>query len=355
MVSTTCATSRSHRADEYQVLPVRARFGYYPGIGIERDNRMKLLIFLLVCTSPGAALASATVSDDRALDFHLSLDSGESPVEAPSRAEAPGDTAGLSLDVSLGMLQDEPEGASESGSDLAKAAQNPIANMISLPFQYNLNLNVGPDDDPQHVLNIQPVYPITLNDDWNLITRTIIPVIQQPTLFSGDDDDFGLGDIQFTGFFSPTKSEGITWGVGPAIRFPTASHRDLGSEQWSAGPSFVALRTDGPWVYGALVQNVWSFTDDDGRADVNEFLLQPFVNYNLDDGWYLTTSPIITANWEADSSDRWTVPIGGGVGRVFSIGDQPVNFQMQGFYNVEHPDNASEWGIRIQLQLLFPR
>ena len=259
-------------------------------------------------------------------------------------------------DVSLGMLQDDPPDATgQSQSDLAKAAQNPIANLISLPLQYNLNFNVGPDNDPQSVLNIQPVYPFALNDDWNVITRTILPVIYQPALVPGDDDEFGLGDLQFTAFFSPSKSEGFTWGVGPVFRFPTASHRNLGSEQLSLGPSFVGLTMRGPWVVGAIVQNVWSVAGDDGRSEVNEFLLQPFVNYNLDDGWYLVTAPIITANWAADSSDRWTIPLGGGFGKIFSIGQQPVNMQFQAFYNVEHPDNGSDWGIRLQLQFLFPK
>ncbi|MHC4414889.1 MAG: neuromedin U [Planctomycetota bacterium] len=302
--------------------------------------------------------ATTSFVDQVGLDFTLLFDSSDEVLMLKHAQDRQPDAANVALPtdfkVSLGMLQEVSGGASQ-GSDLAKAAQNPIADLISLPFQYNLNFNVGPDKDPQHVLNIQPVYPINLNEDWNLITRTIVPVIQQPTLFRGDDDDFGLGDVQFTAFFSPAKSDGLTWGVGPAIRFPTATHRDLGSEQWSLGPSLVALRIDGPWVYGALLQNVWSVAGDDGRADVNELLLQPFVNYNFDDGWYVTTSPIITANWEADSSDRWTVPLGGGVGRVFSIGDQPVNFQVQGFYNLENPDNASDWGIRVQLQLLFPK
>ena len=260
------------------------------------------------------------------------------------------------LEINLAMLQDDaPDATGQSHSDLAKAAQNPIANLISLPFQWNINFNVGPDNDPQSVLNIQPVYPFALNDDWIVITRTILPVIYQPALVPGGDSEFGLGDLQFTAFFSPSKSEGFTWGVGPVIRFPTASHRNLGSEQLSLGPSFVGLKIQGPWVVGAVVQNVWSIAGDDGRSEVNEFLLQPFVNYNLDDGWYLTSAPIIIANWAADSSDRWTIPLGGGFGKIFKIGNQPMNAQFQAFYNVEHPDNGSDWGIRFQLQFLFPK
>ena len=147
-------------------------------------------------------------------------------------------------------------------------------------------------------------------------------------------------------------------GVGPALVFPTASDDVLGSEKWSAGPAFVGLTMKGKWVVGGVTQQVWSYAGDDDREDVSAFLFQYFVNYNIPDGggWYITSSPIITANWAADDSDdEWTIPVGGGVGRVFRIGDQPVNVSLQGFYNVEKPDVVGDWTIRFQFQLLFPR
>ena len=237
--------------------------------------------------------------------------------------------------------------------DLAKAAQNPVGDLISLPFQNNMNFDVGPADRTQNVLNIQPVWPIALSKNWNFITRTIVPVISQPA--PGNERTNGLGDLNFTGFFSPKQPGKIIWGVGPTLVFPTATDDVTGTDKWSAGPSVVVLTMPGQWVIGALVSNVWSFSGDDERADVNSFLMQYFVNYNLPEGWYLTSAPIITANWEAESGEQWTVPFGGGIGRVFRIGRQPINMQTQVFYNVETPTNGAKWQWRLQVQLLFPK
>jgi hypothetical protein len=237
--------------------------------------------------------------------------------------------------------------------DLAKAAQNPVGDLISLPFQNNMNFDVGPADRTQDVLNIQPVLPITLSKKWNLITRTILPVISQPA--PGTDRTNGIGDLNFTGFISPKKPGKVIWGAGPALIFPTATDDVLGTDKFSIGPSFVALTMKGQWVIGALASNVWSVAGDDDRADVNFFLMQYFINYNFPSGWYLTSAPIITANWEADSGNKWTVPFGGGVGKVFSIGSQPMNVNTQVFYNVEAPTNGARWQWRFQIQLLFPK
>ena len=265
----------------------------------------------------------------------------------------------LDLSIGLGAFQDVGEtagtGQLQDEGDLARAVQNPVADLISLPLQNNINFGAGSFNHVQNVLNIQPVIPISLNDDWNLITRTIVPLIYQPSILAGDDHDFGLGDVQFTGFFSPKEPvNGWILGGGPVLRFPTATDARLGARKWSAGPSAVVLRMEGPWVYGGLFQNVWSIAGS-GERSVNELLIQPFLNYNLPGGWYLTSSPIITANWRAGSDDTWTVPIGGGVGKIFRIGDQPCNLQVQSFYNVEKPDLGPEWTLRIQLQLLFPK
>lgn len=239
--------------------------------------------------------------------------------------------------------------------ELAKAAQNPVADLISLPFQNNTNFNFGPENKTQNILNIQPVWPFSLTDEWNLITRTIVPVISQPALFRGDDRENGLGDITFTAFLSPADAGKWIWGAGPVLLLPTATDDKLGTDKWGAGPSAVVLTSDGPWLYGALFSHLWSFAGDSDRDDVNQSLVQPFVNYNLPDGWYLVSSPIITANWEADSSDTWTVPVGGGFGKIFRIGRQPVNTQIQAFYNVEKPEYGADWQLRLQWQFLFPK
>lgn len=249
------------------------------------------------------------------------------------------------------------EGMSTSEQEkLAKAAQNPIASMISLPFQNNTNLNIGLNDQTQNILNIQPVYPFELTDNLNFITRTIVPVISNPSVLTGPDKGRvdGMGDILFTGFVSPKDSGDVTWGVGPAILFPSATNDALGQDTWAAGISAVALTMPGNWVVGSLVSNLWSVGG--GDADINLFTWQPFINYNLEDGWYVVTAPIVTANWEADSDHRWTVPLGGGVGKIFRIGKQPINAQLSLYNNVVTPDDyGAEWQVRAQFQFMFPK
>jgi hypothetical protein len=246
-----------------------------------------------------------------------------------------------------------------SNAELAKAAQNPVADMISLPFQNNTNFNFGPFDKTQNVLNIQPVYPISLNQDWNLITRTILPVISQPATAAGQDRKFGLGDIQFSAFFSPKAptAGGWIWGAGVIAQLDTATDDRLGQGVWGVGPTAVVLTSRKQWVYGGLINNVWSVSEDTGRSKVNQMLLQPFINYNFPDkpGRYLTFAPIITANWEASSSNTWTVPLGLGIGQIMKFGEQPVNIQVSYYYNVERPANAANYQIRLQVQLLFPK
>ena len=247
-------------------------------------------------------------------------------------------------------IEDAAAGTEE---DLAKATQNPVADLISVPFQNNFTFPTGPGDDVQWVLNIQPVIPVKLSDDWNLITRTILPIIHQPGLGPGMSSDNGFGDLQFSGFLSPADPGEFIWGAGPVFRFPTASRDTLGAEKWSAGPSFVGLRSSGPWVVGGLVQNLWSYAGASGRDEVNQFLLQPFLNYNMPDGWYLTSSPVLTADWNRPNR-KWTVPVGGGLGKIMRFGKLPVNLQLQTYYNVAKPDAVGDWTIRFQIQLLFP-
>jgi len=226
--------------------------------------------------------------------------------------------------------------------------------MISLPFQNNTNFGIGPDDDTQNILNIQPVLPFSLGEDWNFVTRTIIPVISQPGVAPGESRTNGLGDVTFTGWVSPKNFGKWIWGVGGALVLPTATDAALGNDKWSVGPSVVVLTMPGKWVIGSLISNVWS-VGGSGDQDVNFFTWQYFINYNMDNGWYLTSAPIITANWEADSDNTWTVPFGGGVGRIFRIGKQPLNAQVSAYYNVEKPASGADWQLRLQLQMLFPK
>jgi hypothetical protein len=237
--------------------------------------------------------------------------------------------------------------------DLAKKSQNPIADLVSVPFQSNTNFNAGPFDRTQEVLNIQPVVPLHINADWNLISRTIMPVISQPSpLF--DSNTNGIGDITQEFFFSPTHPGPLIWGLGPVFTIPSATDPILGTGKVLLGPTAVVLVTPGHWVIGVLVNNQWSVGGNPLLPRVNEFLAQPFVNYNLPHGWYLTSSPLITANWLAAPGQQWTVPIGGGFGRIFKIGDQPVSANIAAYYNVAHPTGTPNWQLRAELSLLFP-
>lgn len=254
--------------------------------------------------------------------------------------------------------------AEMSQEEIAKASQNPLTAMYSLPIQNNTYVNIGPDNKTKNIANFQPVLPFDLNDDWTVVTRTIVPIVSSPVgTYSGGNYErvFGLGDTTFTAFFTPkaASESGWIWGVGPSLYLPTATDTDLGTKKWGAGASAVALKMEGKFVYGALISNVWSFAgsgQDAGFERVNAMTLQPFVNYNMDDGWFVASVPIITANWEADSDHTWTVPMGLGIGRAMKLGKIPMTAQVHGYYNVVTPDDyGEEWQMRIQIQLLFPR
>ena len=243
-------------------------------------------------------------------------------------------------------------GASDP-SDLAKKSQNPVSDLISVPVQGNFNFGL-PGDDAQFINLIQPVVPQSLNDDWNWIHRGIIPV---PMYQPGIDSTWGLGDIQYEGFLSPANPGSLIWGVGPYLSFPTATGSVLGSEKFSAGPAVVLLTMPGNWVIGGLATHLWSYAGDSDRSDVNLTSFQYFLNYNIPDsgGWYLTSAPTMTFNWEAPSGERTTVPLGGGIGRVFKLGEQHLNAKAQFFGYADAPTGGPDWSFQFQLTFLFPQ
>lgn len=271
----------------------------------------------------------------------------------------------------------QPDQSASATEALQKATQNPVANLISVPLQDNTNFGIGPYSRNQNVLNIQPVIPIHMTENWNLIVRWITPILWQPAPGTADlqvygiventpayfaaqnvqrsAGVYGLGDMLPTFFFSPAKPHKVIWGVGPAVVIPTATSQVTGQGKLSLGPSVVALVQPGHWTLGALVNNVWSVAGSGGRPAVNQMTLQYFVNYNLKKGWYLTSSPIITANWKASSGNVWVVPFGGGVGRIMKLGFQPVNLTAQFYGNAAYPNHGSPWGMRLQLAFLFPK
>jgi hypothetical protein len=261
---------------------------------------------------------------------------------------------------------DQPSSQADNAEKLRKAAQNPVASLISVPVQENWNFGIGPADRIQNVLNVQPVIPVNVGKDWNLIIRWITPVIYQPvgaqppppqavdppTVQSGV---YGFGDMQPAFFLSPNKSK-VIWGVGPQLLLPTATRTGiLGQGKFALGPTAVVLVQPGKWTIGMLVNNVWSVAGHPELPNVNQFLLQYFINYNLKKGWYLTWQPTLTANWEVSSGARWVVPLGGGVGRIMRLGFQPVNLSLQFYGNAVHPPGGSPWGLRMQIAFLFPK
>ncbi len=247
--------------------------------------------------------------------------------------------------------------AEMSNEDLAKLAQNPVGNLVSVPFQNNANFNYGPDRGVQDILNIQPVVPFGITEEWNVITRTILPVAFNPSLGPRVGAVNGLGDLQFTGFLSPAQPGHWIWGVGPILQIPTHTSPTLGNDNLGLGPSGVILRLEkgNPWVFGALMNNVWSLGTNANTPAYSNGLLQPFLNYNFEGGLYLTSSPIITMNWLAPANQQLTLPLGGGVGKIFHLGKLPLNAQLSAYYNVVRPDFGAEWQLRAQVQFMFPK
>jgi hypothetical protein len=220
---------------------------------------------------------------------------------------------------------------------------------------------MGPSNRVQNVLNLQPVIPLNVGQNWNLIVRWITPIVYQPVVVQQEAGSpiqsgfYGLGDMQPAFFLSPKRGK-LIWGAGPQLLLPTATNtRYLGQGKFGLGPSAVVLVQPGKWTMGMLVNNVWSVAGQSARPDINQFLLQYFINYNLNKGWYLTWQPTLTANWQMTNGGRWVVPFGGGVGRIMRLGSQPANLTAQFYVNAVHPPGASPWSLRLQIAFLFPK
>ena len=236
--------------------------------------------------------------------------------------------------------------------DLAAKLANPIADLISVPIQSNYEFGVGLSDGTVWRTNIQPVIPFSLGDDWNVISRTILPVIDQQGLVPGGSADaFGLGDTVQSFFFSPKKSSPI-WGIGPVFLIPTATDSLLGGEKWGVGPTAVMLKQQGPWTFGALANQIWDFAGASDRGPVNATFLQPFLAYIFPTKTTLSLNTESTYDW---NSQQWTVPIHFTVSQLFKVGSQPVQAVAGAHYFAEAPESAPEWGVRFGFTLLFPR
>ncbi|MCF6263654.1 MAG: transporter [Xanthomonadales bacterium] len=243
-----------------------------------------------------------------------------------------------------------------SAEELAKQLSNPIAALISVPLQLNYDSNIGVGDDGEKfLLNIQPVIPISLNEDWNVISRTILPLVSQDDIFAGAGSQSGIGDIVQSVFFSPKKptSNGWVWGAGPVFLLPTATDDLLGAEKWGVGPTAVVLKQSGPWTYGALGNHLWSVAGDSGRGDINATFLQPFLSYTTPKAVTFGLNTETTYDWE---SEQWAVPLNLTVTKVTRIGNQLVSVGGGVRYWVESTDNGAEgFAVRLMFTLLYPK
>ncbi|MQW69801.1 transporter [Sinorhizobium medicae] len=248
-----------------------------------------------------------------------------------------------------------PLRAQDSSADLAKKLSNPIASLISVPFQFNYDHGYGALDGDKTTLNIQPVIPISLNENWNLISRTILPVTWQDDIAGPSGSQFGLGDVVQSLFLSPaTPTEsGIIWGAGPVFLIPTATDDLLGGEKWGAGPTVVALKQDGPWTYGVLANHIWSFAGNKERNDISSTFVQPFLSYTTPDAWTFALNTESTYDWKAE---EWSIPINFTVSKLVKIEEQPISLTAGLRYWATAPDNGPEGlGIRLAVTFLFPK
>lgn len=317
-------------------------------------NRLALNAVVLISCAAGAAASADTWSnlgDEGFLHPTWDLDIAPSMLaEDPDAPTSPGDESGQ-------LPADELE-TYEEEADLAQQLQNPVASLISVPFQFNLDRGIGPKNSDQVWVNIQPVLPFSINDDWNLISRTILPVIYAESPADGIESEFGLGDTLQSFFFSPKEPIG-GWilGFGPVAQIPTGTDDRFRTDQLSLGPTGLALRQDpigaGVLTYGMLVNHVWDVVEVRSDADpVNATFLQPFLAYTLKTGTTFGLNTESTYNWR---TEQWTIPFNLSVAQVARFGTQPVQFQFAGRYYAEGPSGGPEWGLRFTVTFLFPR
>ncbi|HEY5913276.1 MAG TPA: transporter [Verrucomicrobiae bacterium] len=302
----------------------------------------------LIATFPNRALLAAVVGS-----VLLTM-----PAAAQSQRDALGDLR-LNSRLTLAPAEAEPAGGGGAAddekakqADLLKKSLNPVASLISVPFQNNWDFGIGPSDAMKYTMNFQPVIPISLNDNWNVISRTILPTIYLESTAPGVGSKFGLGDTLQSLFLSPKESPG-GWimGAGPALLFPTATDRALGSGQWGAGPTAVVLRQDKGFTYGALANHIWSYAGWGGQ-DVNATFLQPFVAYSTKTFTTFMVNTESTYDWNAH---QWSVPVNLSVSQMLKIGKQPITIGLGPRVYAEGAKGGPDWGFRFAFTFMFPK
>ncbi len=265
----------------------------------------------------------------------------------------------FAVSLSVPSLAQTSQNASSDGpapGDAAALAQqltNPISSLISVPFQLNYDTGIGPADADRWLLNIQPVAPFDLTEDWNLISRTIVPLIYAESPVPGGNDVSGIGDLVQSFFFSPKAptANGWIWGAGPVVLLPTGKD-EFTADQWGLGPTFVALKQQSGWTYGGLVNHIWGFDAPSDRQDVNATFLQPFLTYTTPDAWTFALVSESTYDWTAE---EWTVPVNFNVSKLTHFGKQPVSFQVGYRHFFDTPSGGPDWGLRFAVTLLYPK
>jgi len=261
----------------------------------------------------------------------------------------------LSLFLGLACFG-SPVSAENSNEELAKKLSNPVSSLISVPIQYNYDQKIGAaETGKRHLTNIQPVIPFSPNDDWNIISRTILPVVSQKNIYAGAGKQSGVGDVVQSIFISPKlpTDSGLIWGAGPVFLLPTASDPLLGAEKWGIGPTAAVLKQDGPWTYGLLTNHIWSVGGKSSRKNINATFLQPFSSYTTTTATTFSINSESTYDWY---SNQWAAPLNLQVSQILKVGDQLFSVAMGGrYWATTTPSSPKRFGVRIALTFLFPK